>query len=270
MTNVCKQRLFCLVKQIYGYFWFALKKAKDGWPAGCQHAETNSFLSSELKIHPGREVSAPPASVQSKAIEGQSVGSQGSIFTSYDSWRTWMCGYFWNSLTMNFGWLHSRTMGLICNKMMFWPSAKEGHFPPIRACIIIPRQQKLWCWKERRKLLWHDKLGCSGLAAKRTPHFSLILLCNQTTGELAKFPCSSLALTSKWGHSLHGECWQVLTFLSVLKLETFLKNNHLPFITLGRWAGEERLQFALRGAWVALKTSDWSQIMWNKGRILGF
>lgn len=39
---------------------------------------------------------------------------------------------------MAFGWLHSSTMGLICNKMMLWPSAKEGHFPPIRARMIIP------------------------------------------------------------------------------------------------------------------------------------
>lgn len=32
-------------------------------------------------------------------------------------------------------------MGLIGNKMMLWPSAREGHLPPITACIIIPRQQ---------------------------------------------------------------------------------------------------------------------------------
>lgn len=72
VTDICRQRCFCLVKQIQVYFWFALKKAKDGWPAGCQFAETNSFLSSGLKIHPSGEVSALAASVQSKAIEGQS------------------------------------------------------------------------------------------------------------------------------------------------------------------------------------------------------
>lgn len=44
-----------LVKQIHGYFWCGPKKAKDGWPGGCQSAETNSFLSSELKIYPSRE-----------------------------------------------------------------------------------------------------------------------------------------------------------------------------------------------------------------------
>lgn len=126
---------------------------------------------------------------------------------------------------------------------MFWPSAKEGHFPPIPACTIIPRQQKLWCWKEKRegKLIWHDKLGCLGLAAKHTPHFSFLRLCNWTAGGPDKFPYGSLAPTSKCGHSLHGECWQILTFLSVLKLETFLENNYLPFIILGRWAWEEWL-----------------------------
>lgn len=59
-------------------FGLLLKRAKDGWPAGCQFAETNSFLSSGLKIQPS-QVLAITASVQSKAIEGQSVGSQGSI-----------------------------------------------------------------------------------------------------------------------------------------------------------------------------------------------
>lgn len=34
------------------------------------------------------------ASVQSEAIEGQSLGSQGSILTSWDSWPTGTCGYF--------------------------------------------------------------------------------------------------------------------------------------------------------------------------------
>lgn len=180
MPNVCKQRLSCLVKQIHGYFWFALKKAKDGRPAGCQYAETNTFLSSGLKIHPSWDISALAASVQSKAIEGPSLWSQGNIFTSYDSWPSWTRGYFWNSLTTDFGWIHSSTMGLICKKMMFWPSAKEGNFPPIRAGLIIPRQQKLWCWEEKRKLIWHDKLGCLVLAAKHPSYFSLMPLYNQT------------------------------------------------------------------------------------------
>lgn len=57
---------------------------------------------------------------------------------------------------------------------------------------------------------------------------------NWTAGGPDKFPYGSLAPTSKRGHSLHGECWQILTFLSVLKLETFLENNYLPFIILGR------------------------------------
>lgn len=119
--------------------------------------------------------------------------------------------------------------------------------------------------KKKSKLIWHDKLGCFGPAAKHTPHFSLMPLCNRTTGGLGTFAYSSLAPTSERGHSLHGECWQILTFLSVLKLETFLENNYLPFIILGRWAREEWLQFAPSGALAALETSDWSQITWNKG-----
>lgn len=119
--------------------------------------------------------------------------------------------------------------------------------------------------KKKSKLIRHDKLGCLGLAAKHMPHFSLILHCNRTTGGLGTFAYSSLAPTSERGHSLHGECWQILTFLSVLKLETFLENNYLPFIILGRWAWEEWLQFAPSGALAALKTPDWSQITWNKG-----
>lgn len=39
-----------LVKQTEGYFGVALKKAKDGGPAGRQFAETNSFLSSGLLL----------------------------------------------------------------------------------------------------------------------------------------------------------------------------------------------------------------------------
>lgn len=52
-NELTRAAIFCLVKQFEGYFWVALKKAKDGGPAGCQFAETNSFLSSGLKIHPG-------------------------------------------------------------------------------------------------------------------------------------------------------------------------------------------------------------------------
>lgn len=155
----------------------------------------------------------------------------------------------------------------MCNKMIFWPSAKEGRSLPIRACVVIPGQQKLRCWEEKEnKLIWHDKLGCPGLGAKHTPHSSLIRFCNRTTGGLGTFPYSSLAPTSKRGHSLRGKRWQIPTFLSVLKLETFLENNHLPpFIILDRWAWEEWLQFAPGSALAALKTSDWSQITRNKG-----
>lgn len=178
----------------------------------------------------------------------------------------WACGYFWNSLTTAFGSLHPSTTGLMRNKTIFRPSAKEGHSLPIRACIVIPGQRRLQCWEEKEnKLIWHDKLDCPGLAAKHTPHFSLMLFCNRTTGGLGTFPHSSLAPTSKRGHSLRGECWQIPTFLSVLKLETFLENHYLPFIVLGRWAWEEWLQFAPGSALAALKTSDWSQIPRNKG-----
>lgn len=72
------------------------------------------------------------------------------------------------------------------------------------------------------------------VSAKRTPRFSSLLVCNRTAGGPGKFPYSSLAPTPKRGHSLRGECWQILTFLSVLKLETSLENSYRPFIFLGR------------------------------------
>lgn len=66
------------LKQFRAIFGLLLKRAKDGWPAGCQFAETNSFLSLGLKIH-ASQGSAITASAPSKALEGQSVRSQGNI-----------------------------------------------------------------------------------------------------------------------------------------------------------------------------------------------
>lgn len=66
------------LKRFRAIFGLLLKRAKDGWPAGCQFAETNSFLGLGLKIH-ASQVSAITASAPSKALEGQSVRSQGNI-----------------------------------------------------------------------------------------------------------------------------------------------------------------------------------------------
>lgn len=119
--------------------------------------------------------------------------------------------------------------------------------------------------KKKSKLIWHDKLGCGGLAAKHTPHFSLILLCNRTTGRPGTFAYSSLAPTSKRPFP----SWGMLANPNIL---VSLKTGDLSWkqppplhyfrqVSMGGMTAICTPSSAL----AASKTPDWSQITWNKG-----
>ena len=133
---------------------------------------------------------------------------------------------------MAFGWLHLSTMGLISNKMMLWPSAKEGHFPPIRAHIIIPGSKSSDGAKKKahRPGMLNRAASAQNCQAPSTCLFNA----PRERGRrwIRWIPHTSLAPTSKQGHSLHGQCWQIPTF-SLKSWRLFLRTAPPP-ITVGR------------------------------------
>lgn len=106
-----------LIKQICGYFWCGLQKAKDGWPGGCQSAKPNSFLSSVLKIYPAE-----------RSVRRVKATGQKSTLLSHDPWPTGL-QVLLKQLSNQLQQRSSSTTELVCNKMMVRPSAKDGHFP---------------------------------------------------------------------------------------------------------------------------------------------
>lgn len=86
--------------------------------------------------------------------------------------------------------------GLVCNKTIFWSSAKDSHFPPI-SMHRNPKAAKAVMLGRRWSADWQGRLGFRAWLP-RTGHI-LMRLRNQTFRGPHKFLCSNLALICKRG-----------------------------------------------------------------------
>lgn len=110
------------------------------------------------------------ASVQSKAMEGHSRRSQGSLLALYDhSWPTQTCGNFWNRLAAHLCWLQSRTMKLIYNKVMFLVICKRRSFPTNWNMHQNPKAAKALRLREKNES-WSDMINGAALAQQPSMH----------------------------------------------------------------------------------------------------